>query len=510
MSDRAKPMRQHTDLHVLSHEVRTPLNGILGSIAMLDEFELSEEVRNIVSRIEIAAEGLNQQLNNAIEVQRIAAKKVIFAQRDYSLLEVAEASIRLFATEAESRGVDLTLQFDPRLHGKQFIGDQERLTQILSALISNSVKFTDSGSVTLVIGLRKEKVAASQVIFKVFDSGIGIPEAELPFICEASYQVESATEGRPRGTGAGLYIASSLLKLLASNLDIRSNTAGTQASFVLDLPASSSPTVGYNRSAETARVSVFSPPNAQIELLCSTLESFNVEVSAQASLSSANTADAVDLMLVDYRVAAQNLALFRRLVKESPVDKLCLLSTEFEPATALLSKGCKQWNSPYLPSGLFELCLKAEVLKQNHQQADSNAVITLPEDLSSYTLLCVDDSPTNLIVLIGALTKLGFNRVIRAKDGQEAVEVMREHPEIDLILMDFHMPRLNGAEAARQIRQEGADIPILGVTALSEADLKSEVQDDDFEMVITKPVRVPILSEALARHLRPKAQRIDL
>lgn len=506
----SKALHPATDIHVLSHEVRTPLNGILGSLAMLEEFELSDDVRTIISRMEIAAEGLNQQLNNAIEVQRIAAHKVIFAQRDYSLLEVAEASIRLYATEAESRGVDLTLQFDPRLHGKLFIGDQERLQQILSALISNGVKFTDSGSVTLVIGLRKEKAAASQVIFKVIDTGIGIPETELSFICDANYQVESAAEGRPRGTGAGLYIASNLLKLLASDLDIRSNTAGTQASFVLDLPASSNTLIRYSPGAETARVSVFSPPNAQVELLCSTLKSFNIKVSNQASLSSTNTKESVDLMLVDYRVAAQNLVLFRHLVQETPAEKLCLLSTEFEPATALLSKGCKQWNSPYLPSGLFELCLNAEVLKQNHQQADSNAVITLPEDLSSYTLLCVDDSPTNLIVLIGALTKLGFKRVIRAKDGQEAVEVMREHPEVDLILMDFHMPRLNGAQAARQIRQEGADIPILGVTALSEADLKSAVHDDDFQMVITKPVRVPILSEALARNLRPKAQRIDL
>src|SRR5210317_1744645 len=168
-----KSHRRQADIHVLSHEIRTPLNGIIGLLSMLEDQHLPDSARSIVKRIELSAETLNQQLNNAIEVQRIAANKVIFAQRPYPLLRVAESSVRFYAAEAESKGVELTLQFDPRLMGKAFLGDAERLLQILSALVSNAVKFTDSGSVTVVVGLRKEKSAASQVLFTVIDTGIG-------------------------------------------------------------------------------------------------------------------------------------------------------------------------------------------------------------------------------------------------------------------------------------------------------------------------------------------------
>lgn len=502
----SRPFKRQTDLHVLSHEVRTPLNAILGLLTMLEDQELPDAARSLLTRIEISAEGLNQQLNNAIEVQRIAAQKVIFAQRDFSLLQVAESSIKFYAAEAESKGVELTLQFDPRLIGKQFIGDQERLLQILSALVSNAVKFTDAGRVTLVIGLRKEKVATTQVVCRVIDTGIGIPESEIPLVTQANYQVQSATQGRPPGTGAGLYIASSLLGLLAAHLDINSSSTGTQVGFVLDLPASKiPPTTWLPRSGEN-NVQIYAPASAQIELISSMLQSLGLSVIHHTELNTQALTEQSVLRLVDYRVAAVNLVAFRRLCSSVPAYSLCLLSTEFEPATAMLAKGCTQWNSPYLPSYLLELCETAGAIQLREANSDNSRAQakTLPEDLSNYTILCVDDSPTNLIVLVGALTKLGFNKVLRAKDGAVAVEVMREHPEVDLILMDFHMPRLNGAQAASQIRSEGSKAPILGVTALSEADLNAEIEDGDFDMVMTKPVRLPILTDSLITWLPQK------
>lgn len=510
MTDEIK--KHQSTLHVLSHEIRTPLNGILGLISMLEGQELPDAARSIVKNIELSAEALAQQLNNSIEVQRITANKVIFAQREYNLLQVAESSVRLYSAEAESKGVELTLQFDPRLIGKAFIGDAERMQQILSALVSNAVKFTDSGQATLVVGLRKEKIAASQVSFRVIDTGVGIPEAERPLVTRAGYQIESAIKGRPPGSGAGLYIADSLLKLMASSLEIKSNQAGTQASFLLDLPSSSNASVRYELRHQRHKIRIFSPPSAQIELIVATLRHLELEVITYTELSSEALSEEANLTLIDYRVAAKSLRLFRRLEIASPPDSLCLLSTEFEPATAMLAKGCKQWNTPYLPSDLLALSEKAKLITEvrDTANASNSALPSLPEDLSGYTLLCVDDSPTNLIVLVGALTKLGFRNVLRAKDGEIAVEVMREHPEVDLILMDFHMPRLNGAQAARQIREEGSHVPILGVTALSEADLQAEIRDDDFETVITKPVRIPTLSDALARFLKTPSQRRDL
>ena len=506
-----KSHRRQADIHVLSHEIRTPLNGIIGLLSMLEDQHLPDSARSIVKRIELSAETLNQQLNNAIEVQRIAANKVIFAQRPYPLLRVAESSVKFYAAEAESKGVELTLQFDPRLMGKAFLGDAERLLQILSALVSNAVKFTDSGSVTVVVGLRKEKSAASQVLFTVIDTGIGIPDDEIPLVTQANYQIESAIRGRPPGSGAGLYIASNLLKLMASKLEIQSNQAGTRVSYVLDLPASNSTAMLYKLKRPGQLVSIYAPASAQIELICSNLRNLGLRVSTEECLRAEALHRESALSLIDYRVVATNLPVFRRLTSTAPPGSLCLLSTEFEPATALLAEGCNQWNSPYLPSELLDICEGAGLIEASVSTASNvdHEQAQLPDDLSAFTLLCVDDSPTNLIVLVGALTKLGFKRVLRATDGEDAVRVMQQHPEVDLVLMDFRMPKLNGAEAAREIRANGSRVPILGVTALSEADLKAETRDEDFELVLTKPVRIPVLSEALARFLSDTSQRRD-
>ena len=498
-----KTNRRRTDLHILSHEIRTPLNGILGLLTMLEDQALPDSARNILNRIELSAETLNQHLINAIEVQRIASNQVIFTQREYSLLEVAESSVKLYAAEAESKGVELTLQFDPRLIGRSFIGDPERLLQILSALVSNAVKFTDSGRATLVVGLREEKATTSEVVFRVIDSGIGIPEEEIPSVVQAHYQIESAIKGRPPGSGAGLYIVNNLLKLLNSSLNISSNQTGSQVSFVLDLPAANSNAKQWQTTHSHSSIHLIATADAQLELITATLAHFGLDVRISDSLTAAEINEEADLRIIDYRLAAQNLELFRHLNETARPNAICLLSTDFEPATAMLAKNCRQWNTPYLPSDLFSIAQAAGVLESVTSDFGSKQAkrAALPEDLSPFTILCVDDSPTNLIVLMGALTKLGFKRVLRAIDGQDAVEVMRAHPEVDLILMDFHMPKLNGAQAARQIREEGSTAPILGVTALSEADLNTQLSDGDFDHVMTKPVRIPVLSEALARYL---------
>ncbi len=511
-SNSAVKNRRLTDLHVLSHEVRTPLNGILGLLTMLEEHELPDATRSLLNRIELCAEGLNQHLNNAIEVQRIASNKVVFTHRDYSLLQVAESSIRLYSAEAESKGVDLMLQFDPRLIGKNFIGDQERLLQILSALVSNAVKFTDNGSVTLVVGLRKEKATTSQVIFRVIDSGIGIPEEEIPLVVQSHYQIASATKGRPPGSGAGLYIAHNLLKLMSSSLEIRSNPAGTQVNFTLDLPASNARATNWQQKQSHSRIQFIAPASAQTELNIATLGHFGMDVTTSDSLTVAEVSAEADLRIIDYRLAAKNLVLFRHLTDTARPNTICLLSTEFEPATAMLAKNCRQLNTPYLPSDLVSIAESADLLEPVAVEtaSDQTKPATLPEDLSSFCILCVDDSPTNLIVLVGALAKMGFKRVLRAVDGQDAVEVMRAHPEVDLILMDFHMPRLNGAQAARQIRDEGCTAPILGVTALSETDLSNQLSVGDFDLLITKPIRTPILSEALTRCLVQHPERREM
>mgnify|MGYP000026478434 FL=1 len=497
-----KTMQPQADINVMSHEIRTPLNGLVGLLAMLKEYELPEPAMQLLERMDISAETLLGVLNNTIEVQRIQNNQVVFSQREFSLLEIAENCVRMYSADAESKGVELGLQFDPRLIGKSYIGDSERLSQIISALVSNATKFTQNGSAILTLALKKEKVTSTQIVVRVLDTGAGIEPHELDKICAPYYQTLKADGSRPSGTGAGLYIADNLLRLMGSQLVIDSASSGSSFSFTLDLPVSNRSQQSWVATGSATKVNIYAPADAQIELVMMILSHYGLEAERFGELTAEALHSPAALNLVDYRVAAANLVVFRKMVETLPGQALCVLTSEFEPATALLAKGAQQWYAPYLPSALCKLCQEADLVElEQHDAADTTHAPELPEDLSIYSILCVDDSPTNLIVLVGALTKLGFNKVLRAADGQQAVEAMLEHPEVDLVLMDFHMPRLNGAEAARKIRENGASVPILGVTALSEADINNQISDTDFEQVITKPVRSETLETALARWL---------
>ena len=504
LTSAAKP----SALITLSHELRTPVHGVLGLIEMLKSETLTPAGERIVERLNATADSLMQILNGAVEAQRIAEGKVTLATRRYSLLDVVETAIKMYASEIEAKGVELCLQFDPRLLGREFIGDAERQLQVLAALLSNAAKFTDSGSITLVVALRQEKVSSTQVVIQLIDTGIGIEEEHVRLICELGYQVQSAQRGRPSGTGVGLYLAHNLLTLQNSRLQIRSNASGSSFSYTQDLPASTEPEFFWRATAGRPSVRILAPTGANFELMKQCLENQGIEVEYRQEFSPADLERPTDLCLLDYRLAASNLALFKSMRESLPSDALVVLTTEFEPATALLTRSAKSWYTPYLPSQLMALAEDAGVVERTQQDrtvGGGQQEFSLPADLSNYALLCVDDSPTNLIVLIGALTKLGFKKIIRAKDGLEAVEECKAHPEIDLVLMDFHMPRMNGSEAAQTIKSLGITVPILGVTALSESELNSQIGEGDFIEVLTKPVTLNVLSRSLAQHLPQKS-----
>ncbi|HSG02551.1 MAG TPA: response regulator [Marinobacterium sp.] len=500
-------VRAPSALVTLSHELRTPLHGVLGFIEMLKGEPLPDSSANILDKLSNSAESLMQIFNAAVEAQRITNGEVNFASRRYALLQVVESAVKLHAPDIEAKGLNFSLQFDPRLLTSHFVGDAERQLQILAALLGNAAKFTDSGSITLVVALKREKLNSSEVIFKVIDTGIGIDQQDLELICDLGYQVETSQRGRPSGSGIGLFLVKNLLSLMSSDLQVESGSKGSTFSYTQDLMASTEPGFKWMTTKPNPVVRILSPPAAMFELMRDCLESLGISVEYRQTLQVSDLDSDAALTILDYRVAAADLTTFKALRDLLTPKRLVVMATDFEPATALLTRGTQRWMSPYLPSQLIKFAERAGVLEQQVVESEISSETKeaeLPVELAPYTLLCVDDSPTNLIVLIGALTKLGFKRIIRANNGEEAVAACEAHPEIDLILMDFHMPRMNGAEASRAIRSLGIDIPILGVTALSDTDLYSQVGEGDFIEVLTKPVSTDALRMGIARHLPHK------
>lgn len=483
----------------ISHEIRTPLHAIMGLAELVKDEIISDTARRHMDKILVASEALLQTLNTSIDAARAGREGLQIEHRTFDLLPVLENATRMFALNAEAKGVSLNLQFDPRLHTTHYIGDAARLLQVISNLLGNAVKFTESGSITLWAALRKETSNGREIFFAVQDTGIGIPAEQIDRITQQFSQVISAQSGRPKGSGLGLFISKKIIELMGGKLDVRSSPEGSRFSFALPMSIAVSHDVAQPSLLPGTLVRVIAEPSVTSELLQSQLRGLGAHVDYSETLRVEHVRQLPDLTLIDVTAITRQPELWQTLQVQAPDNKLVLLCSELDERVSNLQADYLGWFSPHLPSELLEHCRRAGLLAGGNARAQrfDEAKVATRLLKKNLCILCVDDSPTNLIVLKGALKKLGYEDLPQAVNGAKAVEFVTEGNAVDVIFMDFNMPILNGAQAAREIRKFNKSIPIIGLTALSEQEVATDTQAGDFDRVLTKPASAAQIDDAI-------------
>lgn len=493
----------HSQANVLasiSHEVRTPLHAIMGLSSLIEDEPISQNARRHLEKIRIASEALLQTLNTSIDAARAGHDTLFVEQTPFDVQKVCETAIRMFALNAEAKNLDLNLNFDSRLLSQSLIGDPNRLLQILSNLIGNAVKFTERGQITLWVVLRRNKGGIQEVYFSVNDTGIGIPDKYLERIAERYVQVEHNQKGRPQGSGLGLYITKKVIRLMGGELSIKSSSSGSQFSFLLNLPTDPKQPIPRDlRCVDNMVIRVIAKPGVVSEVLRDQLAGLGAHVEYYEALKEEILTQRRELTFVDYPTAKSSPKLWAQLTTLYTKDQLVLLCSELAEECLQLEKYHNSWFSPYLPSELITYLDSAGLLigHQSRTAKFENTFANTPLDRSEYTLLAVDDSPTNMIVLQGALDKLGYTKTVKASNGQQAFDHFHKNQNIDLILMDINMPVMNGIEATQIIRGAGSKIPIVGLTALSEDEITEGGHRALFDLVLTKPVSSEVLAKTV-------------
>lgn len=475
-----------------SHELRTPLNGIIGFTKLLLKSTPDARQREYLETIRYSAENLLSIINDILDFSKIEAGKLVLDNVPFNLRDLIEDTLAILAPSAFEKGLDLVLLYDPDVPS-ELVGDPLRLRQILTNLVSNGIKFTARGHVSVRVSLTGAVAPRVPLKISVSDTGIGLSDTQQKQLFKAFAQADASTSRVFGGTGLGLAISKRLVEQMGGEIALESKaTQGSTFWVSLRLQAQQNPL--RRRSFDQLsgrRVLLYDAQPLSQRALRQLLESWQVDVLVvehwqELRQPAAALCDGWVVSLSHEELAAGALA---ELAPAGPPAWALVpsLATDYPPRHRL-----RVLTKPIGHVQLYDV-LSAEL------DGSAAASPQAPAAETPLQVLAVDDNPTNLRLLAILLEERGA-RVSLATGGREALTLC-EGQRFDLILMDIQMPELDGVEATRLIRS--GDSPnratrIVALTAHLLSEERRHLLATGFDLCLTKPITEEQLSQLLA------------
>jgi len=498
----------------MSHEVRTPMNGIIGMTGLLLETSLSDEQREYVDTIRHSGDALLTIVNDILDFSKIEAGRLDLEESPFDLRDCVEAALDLLAPKASEKGIDLIGHIEPDVP-QMLVGDVTRLRQVLVNLLSNAVKFTDEGEVLL-------SVQASPVIegkpcelsFCVRDTGIGIPAEHMDRLFKRFSQVDASNTRRHGGTGLGLAISRRLVEMMDGRMWVESDE-GKGSAFRFTVRAVCAPSqawrylAGPDPELRGKRVLIVDDNETNRRILGRQAGAWGMSVclasSGAEALAAMEREDDFDVILLDMMMpgmSGMDVAATIRRSGHATLPIVILTSAGWHQEiprdlalSAFLTKPVKPSELFNVVVGIYRTERPAKPGTFGAQKIDTTLASRLP-----LRILLVEDNVVNQKVTLRILEKMGY-RADLASNGIEAVEAL-ERQDYDLVLMDVQMPEMDGHEATRRIRKRLATDTAPWIVALTANAVRGDREkclEAGMNDYIGKPVHPKTLQAAIER-----------
>lgn len=500
----------------MSHEMRTPLNGLIGASDLLTATPLNNEQRDLVSTLISSSKILRQLINNVLDLSKIESGKLTSEMVAFDLHEMVNSSIEMFLPQANAKGLNLHTRCSPDT-AFALRGDALHLLQIIINLLGNAVKFTDRGSVELRVSTVQQDRNSARIKFEIIDTGIGISANAQVNIFEQFTQADSSIARKYGGTGLGTTISRDLVHLMGGQMGLHSEM-GIGSIFWFELPFEKQ-TLDSPSPAPTAldqlHVISLGISLSESNALASHLAGWRIRYEHEESLphlfsrltllkSSQQKGIIVMYSPQPGGMSAEEFAQHTLKGNDHNTVSLMLLNPDLRPNT----------NDDFLGIGYscqirfpLDKTLLFNALHGVMSPRPTTGVISFKEhyersskDRRGVRILVADDNGTNRKI-IARILEHGGHRVELAQDGEQALDKL-EQKRFDLVILDMNMPQMGGLDVLKIHRATSgyfAHPPVIILTANATVEAKLECEEAEVEAYLTKPVDAITLLDTIAR-----------